>query len=397
MATTTDKKRAKPYPDWPMHWHASGYWCKTVRKKKYYFGNRGSAADGPEFDEIAIADYNANIVSIKAGAGRVVSDGATVRDIVVDFLIARQELVETGELAVRSFRDYERVGRIMAKYFGETRVGDLRADTLAAYRKHLQAGGRGVNTVANYVRISRIILRFANQTLGLEIPPFTQFKEPPRKAIRKARNQQRREHGAKMFEAAQIRAILNDEKTSVQMRAMVLLGVNAGYGNKDCSELRLGDWTMRGGRYWLEVPRVKTEVERRCVLWPETIAALEDVAKIRPKAKTEELDDRVFLTIRGNAWVRDVTSNNDEVAKQFTKLLREVADPATGQPMKRRGLSFYALRHTTETIGDRSRDTAALNLIMGHADGSMAGVYRERIDDDRLIAVADHLHAWLFG
>jgi hypothetical protein len=34
---------------------------------------------------------------------------------------------------------------------------------------------------------------------------------------------------------------------------------------------------------------------------------------------------------------------------------------------------------------------------MGHTDDSMAGIYRERIDDSRLVAVADHVHAWLFG
>jgi hypothetical protein len=34
---------------------------------------------------------------------------------------------------------------------------------------------------------------------------------------------------------------------------------------------------------------------------------------------------------------------------------------------------------------------------MGHTDGSMASHYRERIDDSRLRAVADHVRAWLFG
>jgi hypothetical protein len=35
---------------------------------------------------------------------------------------------------------------------------------------------------------------------------------------------------------------------------------------------------------------------------------------------------------------------------------------------------------------------------MGHAAASsdMAAVYRERVDDDRLKAVTDHVHAWLF-
>jgi hypothetical protein len=38
----------------------------------------------------------------------------------------------------------------------------------------------------------------------------------------------------------------------------------------------------------------------------------------------------------------------------------------------------------------------AINTIMGHADHTMADQYRERIDDDRLKAVADHVRKWLF-
>jgi hypothetical protein len=33
---------------------------------------------------------------------------------------------------------------------------------------------------------------------------------------------------------------------------------------------------------------------------------------------------------------------------------------------------------------------------MGHSDASMAAVYRERIEDDRLVAVTDHVRQWLF-
>jgi outer membrane protein OmpA-like peptidoglycan-associated protein len=48
------------------------------------------------------------------------------------------------------------------------------------------------------------------------------------------------------------------------------------------------------------------------------------------------------------------------------------------------------------TVADEARDQPAANSIMGHADESMAAVYRERIGDDRLRAVANHVQAWLF-
>ena len=65
--------------------------------------------------------------------------------------------------------------------------------------------------------------------------------------------------------------------------------------------------------------------------------------------------------------------------------------------LHRPGLGFYALRHTFETIAGGSRDQVAVNHIMGHADQSMAEVYREHIEDDRLVAVTDHVWDWLFA
>jgi integrase len=65
--------------------------------------------------------------------------------------------------------------------------------------------------------------------------------------------------------------------------------------------------------------------------------------------------------------------------------------------LHRRGFGFYTLRHVFRTIADASRDPAAIDLIMGHADPSMGAHYRERIDDARLTAVADYVRNWLFG
>jgi len=63
----------------------------------------------------------------------------------------------------------------------------------------------------------------------------------------------------------------------------------------------------------------------------------------------------------------------------------------------RKGRGFYALRHVFETIGGESRDQVAVNHIMGHADQSMASHYRGRISDERLQAVVERVHLWLFG
>ena len=81
-------------------------------------------------------------------------------------------------------------------------------------------------------------------------------------------------------------------------------------------------------------------------------------------------------------------SEHRGVAQEFAKVLKKLELHGDRR-------AFYALRHTFETIGGATRDQIAVNAIMGHAAASndMAAVYRERIDDDRLKVVVDHVRA----
>ncbi len=51
--------------------------------------------------------------------------------------------------------------------------------------------------------------------------------------------------------------------------------------------------------------------------------------------------------------------SDDPVGKEFVKVL-------VALKMKRPGLSFYALRHTFSTVGQKTRDRDAVASIMGH-------------------------------
>jgi integrase len=110
----------------------------------------------------------------------------------------------------------------------------------------------------------------------------------------------------------------------------------------------------------------------------------------RPTPKKEADKDRVFITKYGFSW-DPKTANDNPISKETTKVLKDLG-------IHRTGLGFYALRHTTKTIGKKSRDNDAVRAIMGHSDEAMSETYDEEpIDDDRLKAVTDYLHNWLFG
>lgn len=61
------------------------------------------------------------------------------------------------------------------------------------------------------------------------------------------------------------------------------------------------------------------------------------------------------------------------------------------------GRGFYSLRHNFLTVSDDAKDPVATAAVMGHIDASMSAHYREKISDERLQAVCEHVRRWLFG
>ena len=219
-----------------------------------------------------------------------------------------------------------------------------------------------------------------------------EFAKPPKRSIRLARQAR----GVRMFEPPEIKKLLG--AAGVQMKAMILLGVNCGMGNTDVAALTWSVIHLKKGI--VELPRPKTGIARRAVLWPETSAALTTVRKELAKRKRDkELRDLVFVTKYGKPWVRvDAPGSRsegknkavvkDSVAMEFGKV-------ATAAGLERDGRGFYALRHTFRTIADEVGDRRAVDLVMGHEDGSdIANHYVERIDDKRLGKVAGHVRKW---
>lgn len=377
MAThsTRNAKPEKPYEGFPLFAHATGRWAKKIRGKLHYFGP-WSDPDG------ALAKYLDRRDDLYAGrTPRVSGDGLTIRGLCNRFLTVKEQQRDAGDIRPRSFADYFTTCKLIVEAFGKTRlVEDLAADDFEAMRASL-AKNRNPNTLGNEVQRVRTTFKYAFDA-GLVDRPVRfgpTFKRPAKRILRAIRQKK----GPRMFQAAELRTmILTAEQP---LRAMILLGINCGFGNNDCGTLPLSALDLKAG--WVSHPRPKTAVERRCPLWPETIEALREAIDQRPKAKRPEDDALVFVTRYGQPWSKDRADS--PVTKEMRKLLDDLE-------LYRPGLGFYALRHTFETVAGESRDQVAVNYIMGHADNSMAGVYREQINDSRLQDVVNVVRAWLF-
>ncbi|MDZ4781934.1 MAG: tyrosine-type recombinase/integrase [Planctomycetia bacterium] len=369
-------KPGKPHPDFPLFAHQTGRWAKKVRGKLHYFG--------PWRDpDAALAKWLAEKDYLLAGRKPPANlNGPTVRDLANRFLTFKQNAQVSGELSQRTFEDYHRVCERMLEAFGrDRRLDDVGPDDFEALRTSL---GKTLGAVALAAEIQRcrVVCKYAYD-IGLIERPVRygqSFNRPSQKTLRKERNSK----GPRMFEADQLRAMIDAARP--QLRAMILLGVNAGFGNNDCGTLPVKALDLLGG--WVNYPRPKTGVARRCPLWPETVMALNEVMSTRKDPK--DADDRhlVFITKRRMSWAKPGQDN--PICKETVKLLKALG-------LHRPGLGFYALRHTFATIASESRDQIAVDHVMGHSDRSMSAVYRERISDERLRAVTDHVNAWLFG
>jgi integrase len=314
-------------------------------------------------------------------------DGLTVGRLANLFLVSKRRLADNCELSQRTWNDYNTICGHLVRVFGPGRqVANLRPADFEKLRADF-AKTHGPVTLNDDITRAKVVLHYAfNQ--GLIDRPVVfggSFDRPSRAMLRKHREKT----GKRMFEADEIRQLLG--KASSQLHAMILLGINCGLGNNDCALLPMMALDLKHG--WLNFPRPKTGIRRKCPLWPETVLALQAVLKARREPKDPADKDHVFITRCGVPWEAKGKGKMDSpISKEMAKVLDDLG-------IRRKGVSFYALRHTLQTIGEEARDKDAVRYIMGHAEASndMSAVYNEKpVEDARLLAVTDYVRAWLF-
>jgi integrase len=369
-------KPAKPYPDFPLFPHAAGVWAKKIRGKLYYFGPWADP-DG------ALKKYQEQADALHAGrTPRPDPAAVTVKDVCNAFYDAKEAQMNNGELSPRTFDGYQTACKCLLDAAGKGRLmADLGPDDFARLRNKLakRYGPHGLGTA---IQCIRCICKFAFDA-GLVPTPLRYgpgFKRPSKKTLRLHKAAQ----GPKLFTAEEIRSLIG--AAGVQLKAMLLLGINAGFGNADCGRLPQSALDLDGG--WANYPRPKTGIDRRAPLWPETVQALREALAGRLEPKNAEHACLVFVTSKGLSWAKD--TNDCPIAKETAKLLKALKING------RKGLGFYTLRHVFRTVADESKDQPAVDFIMGHEVPHMSSVCRETISDARLKAVADHVRTWLF-
>jgi integrase len=350
------QKPEKP-PGCPLFPHNAGVWAKKVRGKLHYFGP-WSDLQGAWDRWLAQKDY------LLAGR-KPPTGGLTVDELLHLFYTDKVNQNREGSVTDACLDEYKITCDVVLTHFGPTvEIETLRHEDYAGLRKALTTGKRGQtyapSTIKRRLTIARMIFSLGADQLGTPLP----FKKPLQSPSKLVMRRRQRKLGPRMYAAADLRKLV--KAADPHLRAMILLGINCGFGPMDCRTLS----ASAIGKEWLTHPRSKTEVDRRCPLWPETAKAL----KALPKG------DHVF---NGRVWNRHV------IARQFEALCRKC---------KVKNHGFYSLRRTFETVATTADvNQAVIDAIMGHTRNDMASVYRQKIFDQQLRRCSDHVRLWYLG
>ncbi|MSR55054.1 MAG: hypothetical protein EXS09_17455 [Gemmataceae bacterium] len=410
----------KPYAEFPLYAHLLGYWSAKVKGTIRHYGRWGRVVKGVVTPlpyeagwQQALTLYKAQVDDHKLGRdsrkkmvnGEVTDSeaaGFRVKDLCNRFRDAKKRKLDNGRLSHRSFAEYEQTTTRLYRVFGgEKLVDELRPADFETLLADISKTWGLVRIGNEITRVKSVFKYGVDNALITKLVPFgSEFKKPDRKEMRK----HRATSGGNMMEANELRKLLDalagnpvavaDEDGEPQavtlspspaVRAMVLLGLNCGFGPTDCATLPREAVNLDAAM--IDYARPKTGIERRCPLWPETVAALKAAIAERPEPRQEGVGNLVFLSSRGRQWISGHAAH--PVTAAMIHAMKNVG-------VHREGCGPYTLRHVFRTIADEVPDRVAIDRIMGHADHSMAGHYRERIADARLVAVVEHVRKWLF-
>ena len=371
MKASVPKKATK----FPLFVHKGrGYWCKTVLGKHHYFGK---VADDPQGKEaLKLWLYEKDWLLAGLDPPPYDPDGAStisVKYVLNKFLGAKEAKLEAGDLSQRTFDELKETGSLVLDAIPASLEARLLVPAhfnkvMAAINKRYQSP----NSRGKFVGQVKSIFKFAYENGLIDRPANigTEFKKPSQKSIRQHRNAK----GDQSLNPDEVKSLL--KHASVNMRAMLLLGLQAGFSNIELSELPRS--AIKGD--WIEWPRAKTATQRRIPLWKETKQAIQAAIK-------DGKPDGELVFYRNGIRYRD----RRFICYEFTKIamLAGVENH-----------TFYDLRRTFQTVAENScedYDLPAIKSIMGHADNrnDMSAGYRQNISDERLHAVTNAVRKWL--
>jgi hypothetical protein len=393
--------------------HKKG-WVKKLRSGKTAWIAALSAAptlaDAEKAFEAKVAEGKIRLEAAPAPTSN--PDEVLIEDMAESFLQRKRKLAQLGKIQTRTFEENLQAIRAFKNHLGEEiRFCDLTPLHFSAFADTLSER-LGVHRLKKFIILVRGMFRWAgpgpgSMNLVSRLPQYGDgFRLPSRADLRRSRKESVEKFGVKMYEPWEIAEQLagkdllikrrRNKKTeklrikrraSRPLRAMILLGLNCGFGNTDCAELPLNIAAKAIDDGWISYARGKTGADRLAYLWPETRTAMREYLGRRPKPRDKKYAGLFFLTQPGQPWIE---AGKDQIGMRHVCLL-----DALGH--RRRGFRSY--RRTFRTLAAQTGQELAIDLIMGHADRAddMAKVYTVEVSREIVRQVCEHVRQNVFS
>jgi integrase len=370
-----------------------GYYARINGKPRWICG----AAHTPEQAE---AIYHRKAAQLTSGKNLLPAPAKVIGIITLHYVLGRwlkdcQLLMDAGKMSASAFMQYRRSAKRIDAVAGEMPIETVAPETAQGIFERISAE-HGADAARRALAHLRTACRHAEDA-GICAPVRL-----GRKMLTKLMSSERGSMKWQLYTPGQVQAILAEVDRLIregdgrsvpswtQVRAMILLALNGGYGAKELAELPRAVVDLE--RAHIDYRRGKTGAKHIVLLWPETVDALRAVLAVRVQ------DDLVFRTRQGGRWCvsepklkqgKPGIRITDHVNERFTELVKPLG-------LKIRGQGFYKLKHLHCSIADRAGDPHATFTLAGHELPGSKGHY-VLVEEDRLRKVVEFIRAHLFN
>lgn len=364
--------------------NADGRWQKRHDSKLFYAPKRLNKADATQHIKGLIAAHDAERKALATGGVvKMAADEMTVKGLMNLFMEKKEKHVQQGRISQRTYDDLLKTcGRIIDCIGGRTRIAELDRARFANLRDCItrRKDGHKYGATAQQLMITRARqpFNFAVRDEGIPVRGIGELELLTKQQLRQ--DEHERQAGKITLSAEECRQVI--KAADPNMRAFILLGLNAGIEATAFAEIKPGDFS--DGFYGTPHDchkdairpgiRKKTGERRAFHLWPETIAAIDAAGGGN------------FRNSHGGKFTATTISG------RIRRLMDDCGIECPGSASK-------IFRKTFNTVAmQRSSDGDTRKLVMGHVLRDLSTTtYADGWPRQKLIDISDAVHGWLFG
>jgi len=196
-----------------------------------------------------------------------------IKELANRFINAQQANWRNPDTTLKCYKAW--LGRFLEDH-PRLRIADFTVEKFATWKISLRKRDYSPESINHCLSAIRAMFTFAEETGLLE-------KAPKLKRIKNERIPKAGSKDKPIYALDDLKKLLR--KADLQLKTMIMLALNCGFGPKDLQDLAWDD--IQGER--ITLPRSKTGVWQTYLLWPETGELLEE---IREKRENMLLDSR---------------------------------------------------------------------------------------------------------